>query len=463
MNEYKPMMAQSRNKAFDDPHWLFEVKWDGIRALAYLGKDLSIRSRNQKELLNKFPELKELTQLASDVVLDGEIIVMKDGRVNFKAILQRNQVSDKRDIEFMQSRYPVTYVVFDILEMDSESLLDLPLVERKKELKSRLQEGKYVVHSSTIDEHGLNYYQAVIQKNIEGIIAKRKQSTYQPGVRSSDWLKIKRIKTLDAIIFGYTTGTGSRTNTFGALLLGLYDDKNPVYIGKVGTGFTDNDLLQIKTKLDNLTSKTPWFNESDIPLDSTWVKSRLVATVGYQQLTDDSRLRSPRFQRLRNDKTPELCTFTQLQPQLLEEYYAKRDFSKTPEPVGGFRGGMENSFVIQKHHARSLHWDLRLERDRVLVSWAVPKGVPDLPHVRRLAIKTEDHPLEYGGFEGTIPKGQYGAGQVGIWDKGFYVPVKWTKDKIEVVLAGERIQGRYELIKFGNPKKNNWLLFRKKS
>jgi DNA ligase D-like protein (predicted ligase)/DNA ligase D-like protein (predicted 3'-phosphoesterase) len=463
MNEYKPMMAQSRRKAFDDPQWLFEVKWDGIRALAYIGKDLSIRSRNQKELLTKFPELKELTQLTSNVVLDGEIIIMKDGRVDFQTVAKRNQASDKKDIEFMQTKHPATYVVFDILEMDNESLLDLPLIERKKILKTRLQEGKHVVHSSTIDEHGINYYQAVIQKNLEGIIAKRKQSTYKPGARSNDWLKIKRIKTLDAIIFGYTPGAGSRTNSFGSLLLGLYDEEIPVYIGKVGTGFTDNDLLQIKAKLDNLPNKTRWFTEPDIPPDSTWVKPKLVATIGYQQLTDDSRLRSPTFQKLRNDKPPEFCTLSQLRPQLLEEYYTKRDFSKTPEPEGGISRGMENSFVIQEHHARSLHWDFRLERDGVLVSWAVPKGVPDTPGVRRLAIQTEDHPLEYGGFEGIIPKGQYGAGEVEIWDKGFYVPVKWTKDKIEVVLAGNRIQGKYELIKFGDPEKKNWLLFRKRA
>ncbi len=117
--------------------------------------------------------------------------------------------------------------------------------------------------------------------------------------------------------------------------------------------------------------------------------------------------------------------------------------------------------MVQKHAATRLHYDLRLERDGVLVSWAVPKGIPE-PGDRRLAIKTEDHPLEYGGFEGTIPRGQYGAGSVEIWDRGFYVPVKWTDEKIELVIAGDRVKGRYELVRFEKAGENEWLLFKKK-
>jgi bifunctional non-homologous end joining protein LigD len=116
--------------------------------------------------------------------------------------------------------------------------------------------------------------------------------------------------------------------------------------------------------------------------------------------------------------------------------------------------------VIQEHHSRLLHWDLRLERDGVLVSWAVPKGVPTATTEKRLAIQTEDHPLEYGGFDGIIPKGQYGAGRVEIQDRGFYITVKWSNDKIEIVFAGERIKGIYEIIQT-NIEKNEWLLFKK--
>jgi bifunctional non-homologous end joining protein LigD len=116
--------------------------------------------------------------------------------------------------------------------------------------------------------------------------------------------------------------------------------------------------------------------------------------------------------------------------------------------------------VVQEHHSQRTHWDLRLERDGVLVSWAVPKGVPMEPGDRRLAVQTEDHPLEYGGFEGVIPKGQYGAGSVEIWDRGFYVPVRWLEDKVEVALAGQRLRGRYELVQTSREKRE-WLLFKK--
>jgi bifunctional non-homologous end joining protein LigD len=184
--------------------------------------------------------------------------------------------------------------------------------------------------------------------------------------------------------------------------------------------------------------------------------------VGYHEVTTDLRLRAPRFQGLRDDKPPQLCSVAQIKPQKLDEYYRKRDFSETPEPSEGYRAGTGNSYVVQEHHATRLHYDLRLERDGVLVSWAVPKGLPLEPNDRRLAIKVEDHPLEYGGFEGPIPKGNYGAGEVSIWDYGFYVPVRWESDKIEFVLAGQRVKGRYELVRFDSAGENEWLLFRKK-
>lgn len=462
MNTYKPMMARTAEKPFDDPDWVFEVKWDGIRAIAYLGEDISLKTRNDNELIHKFPELHELSSLIDNAVLDGEIIIMKDGKPDFKAVLKRNQATNPREIQEQAATSPATYVVFDILERDGESLIDIPLMSRLEALGVVLKPGKHVIQSMVVEEHGVNYYEAILKKDLEGIIAKRKDSTYTPGSRSPDWLKIKEVKTCDCVVFGYTKGEGSREHTFGALLLGLYDEGRPVFVGRVGTGFTDSNLTSIREQLDNSIINEPWFDEEDIPKDSTWVHPKLVAQVGYQEVTEDQRLRAPRFQGFRDDKPPQLCSITQIKPQKLEEYYRKRDFNVTSEPVGGYQAGTGNSYVVQEHHASRLHYDLRLERDGVHVSWAVPRGIPLDPNERRLAIQTEDHPLEYGGFEGTIPKGQYGAGEVSIWDRGFYVPVKWTKDKIEFILAGERVKGRYELIKFDSAGEKEWLLFKKK-
>ncbi len=461
MNVYRPMLARTAEKPFNDPDWLFEVKWDGIRAIAYVGEELRIRSRNDKELSQNFPELYELKDLVSKVVLDGEIIVMKGGKVDFQLMSQRNQVENQRDIEYLRAKNPATYVVFDILKKEGKSLIDTPLSERLDILNSTLQSGKFIIKSQPVEESGIDYYEAAIAKGLEGIMAKRSKSIYQPGVRSGDWLKIKEVKECDCVVFGYTPGEGSRSDTFGSLLLGLYDNGKSTYIGRVGTGFSDKQLKRIKKNLEELETTEKWFDEPDIPDGSKWVKPKLAAKIGYQNLTKDRRLRAPRFQGFREDKPPELCSINQVKSQSLDDYYRKRDFSKTDEPIGGYGKGLGNSFVIQKHDARRLHWDLRLERDGVLVSWAVPKGIPEEVSERRLAIRTEDHPLEYGDFEGKILEGQYGAGTVDIWDKGFYVPVRWEEYKIEFVLAGKRLKARYELIRFEKAGKDQWLLFKK--
>ena len=461
MNRYKPMLAQSRDKPFDDPKWVYEVKWDDIRAIAYINESLTIRSRNDKELIERFPELHELRDLVDNIILDGEIIVMREGEVDFQLAAKRTQASDPKQIEFLQAKNPATYIVFDILEKNGEPLIGLPLSRRREILEETLKEGNFVTLSMAVEEYGVNYFQAAQERGLEGVMAKRKDSLYQPGARSSNWLKIKTVKTCDCVVFGVTPGTGNRKETFGALLLGLYDEGKPVYVGRVGTGFTDLDLQEIRDSLNTLRVNDPWFTEPDIPQESTWVNPKLVATIGYQQVTNDNRLRAPRFQGFRSDKPPLLCSINQIKPQKLEEYYAKRDFSQTPEPVGGLTQSRGNSFVVQEHHARRLHYDFRLERDGVLVSWAVPKGIPLSQGERRLAIQTEDHPLEYGGFEGSIPKGLYGAGAVSVWDKGFYVPIQWLSDKIEIVLAGERLKGRFELIRFEKAGEKEWLMFKK--
>jgi DNA ligase D-like protein (predicted ligase)/DNA ligase D-like protein (predicted 3'-phosphoesterase) len=456
------MMARRAEKPFNDPDWIFEIKWDGIRAIAYVGEDVLLKTRNNKDLIKKFPELRELSELTHNVVLDGEIVILTNGMPDFRAVASRNQASNTRDIQVLAAENPATYIVFDILEVDGESLIDQPLHYRLETLKILLKPGRHIIQGEPVREYGAQYYEAVMLKNLEGIIAKRRDSTYQPGVRSSDWLKIKQVKTCDCVVFGYTQGRGNRNDTFGALLLGLYNEGKPVYVGRVGTGFSDQDLTSIHRRLQNIQTSTPWFNESDIPSESRWVQPKLVAQVDYQEVTKNIRLRAPRFKGFRDDKPAPLCSINQIRSQQLEVYYSKRDFTKTTEPMRGSEAGIGNSYVVQKHDATRLHYDLRLERDGVLVSWAVPKGIPLESGDRRLAIQTEDHPLDYGGFEGTIPRDQYGAGIVEIWDKGFYVPIKWTDDKIEFVLAGERIKGRFELVRFEKVGEKEWILFKKK-
>ena len=459
---YKPMLAQLAKTPFDSKDWIFEIKWDGIRGISYVNDRLSIRSGNQKELRHNFPELDELKKLSKNVVIDGEIVIMKDGAADFEAILERSLSTTVHNVEYLGKRFPATYVVFDILEKENMPLTSLPLTERKKILAESVKEGKHVVLSMFVEEEGKDYYEAAVRRGVEGVIAKKKDSLYEPGTRSNNWLKIKKELTCDCVVFGFTTGEGIREETFGALILGLYDKMTPIYVGKVGTGFSQTGLQDLRNRFREIEMDEKTLQGVDARDKITWLKPEMVCEVLYQSLTKDGKLRMPRFSRLRTDKPPNECTIDQVKSTQLQEYESKRDFKVSPEPKGDAKGD-GRIFVVQEHHARRLHYDLRLEKDGVLKSWAVPKGLPMNPGEKRLAIEVEDHPLDYGNFEGTIPSGQYGAGTVKIWDRGTYEFKVWNDDMIEFMPKGETLEGRYILARFKKAGKKQWLLFKAKS
>jgi DNA ligase D-like protein (predicted ligase)/DNA ligase D-like protein (predicted 3'-phosphoesterase) len=460
MKDYKPMLAKTVETPFSSKDWIFEVKWDGIRAISYVAEDLSIKSRNQKELKSFFPEFDELKQLTSNTVLDGEIIIIRNGQVDFQAVLKRIQATTSQEINYLNLKQPALYILFDILEKDGKPVTNKPLLERKQLLVDTVKEGKNVIISDFIENSGELYYQAILEKGLEGIIAKKKDSIYIQGTRTNNWYKIKKIRECDCVIFGYTKGTGIRQNTFGALILGLYQEDHPVFVGKVGTGFTNKKLEQLSKEFENLKVNQKTLKTVDIQDDVTWIKPVLVCKVKYQTVTSDGKLRMPRFIELRKDKAPLDCKIEQIYPVKLLEYVQKRDFTKTPEPTGSKKVGKNPIFVVQEHDARRLHYDLRLEKDDVLKSWAVPKEIPLSGGIKRLAVKTEDHPLDYANFEGTIPDGQYGAGTVKIWDSGHFSIKNWESDKIEVTFDGKRLEGKYVLVRLKKSGLKNWLLFK---
>jgi bifunctional non-homologous end joining protein LigD len=466
---YKPMLAKEADVPFSDKDWIFEVKWDGFRAIAYIDDKVSLRSRNQKELIDNFPELKELSRQPKGLVLDGEIVVLSKGKVDFQALLERGKATSSTDIALKTARAPAAYVVFDILEKDGKALLELPLLDRKRVLGETVKESGMVVLADYVEEKGETYYQAVLEKGLEGVMAKKKDSHYEPGVRSLNWLKIKKLKTADCVIFGYTAGTGARKDTFGALILGLYGSGGEaVYVGKVGTGFSEETLRSLLARFQKDTSEKAPF-KADIAEKVTWLKPKFVAEIAYQVVTNDGRLRMPRFLRLRDDKNPIQCTLDQLgETKPLDKYKSKRDFTQTKEPVEqkpveakeDDTNGKGKIFVVQEHHARRLHYDFRLERGGVLKSWAVPKGIPASPEEKHLAVMVEDHPLSYASFEGEIPEGQYGAGKVIIWDNGTYNAKVWTDKMIEVILDGKKLKGRYALVPLKRAGEKNWLIIK---
>jgi len=459
---YEPMLAKSTERAFTSKDWIFEIKWDGIRAISYVDHELRMLSRNGKDLKFNFPELEELKTLTSNVVLDGEIVVMKEGRADFQTLLERANSTNPRDIEYMAGKFPATYVVFDILEKDGTPLIAASLLERKRILAEHLKEGTNVVLSRFVEKDGEAYYEAAVRKGIEGIMAKKKTSPYEPGVRSGNWLKIKKITLCDCVIFGYTKGEGIRQATFGALIIGLYDKDKPVFVGKVGTGFSESTMESLLKAFEPLEVKEKTLESVEVPEEVTWLKPELVCEVGYQSVTKDGKLRMARFRMLRVDKKPFECGVDQIRSEHLQQYIARRDFAMTAEPMGVEKKGEGRAFVVQEHHARQLHYDFRLEKEGVLKSWAVPKGVPETGGDKRLAVETENHPLDYASFEGTIPQGQYGAGTVKIWDKGEYELKVWEKDKIEFTLNGQRLHGRYVLARFKKAGEKQWVLLKTK-
>ena len=465
---YRPMLAGTAPAPFSSSDWLFEIKWDGVRAIATVGATVSLRSRNDTEIAGRFPELAELATLAPGTVLDGEIVVMRDGKPDIQALLPRLQE------DHPGPGAPVTFIVFDILRRGDEDLTRLPLTERRRILASAVREGPHVVLITSVDGQGEDYYRAAMARGLEGVMAKKKDSPYEPGVRSSAWLKIRPDRTCDCVIAGYTAGRGGRSPAFGALLLGLYENGELVPAGKVGTGFSDRLLAELMEKFAPLVTDQP--QVPGVTGKVVWLRPVLVCEVRYMAVTRDRKLRIPRFVRLRTDKPASACTTGQLTAvplqgdpalpgaaagtrQALRTYHEKRNFSVTKEPEGA-PDMSGNSFVVQEHHSHKLHYDLRLERDGVLKSWAVPKGIPETPGEKHLAVAVEDHPLEYGTFEGEIPKGEYGAGTVTIWDHGTYETKHWDEKKIEVHLQGTRLSGMYVLVKFGRAGKNDWLLFR---
>ncbi|MDD1670555.1 MAG: non-homologous end-joining DNA ligase, partial [Methanomicrobiales archaeon] len=327
---YRPMLAHTAEAPFSSEDWLFEVKWDGIRAIAYAGKTLSLLSRSGRDMAGQFPELQEMADLAPGCVLDGEIVLLREGRNDMQALLGRFQETDPRRVKEDSSRLPVTFVAFDILEKDGRPLIHLPLEERRRILGESVGEGKYLVRSVAIRGDGEHYYEEAVRRGLEGVMAKRLGSPYEPGVRSDAWLKVKAVRTLDCVVFGYTKGEGAREGTFGALIVGLCDGGKGVYIGRVGTGFDQAALGSILAALSPLKSEAPTLTGAEKG-KITWVRPAMVIEAAYHSVTREGRLRMPRFLGIRTDKAPEDCTPDQLGPgRNLLSYQAKRDFAMTP-------------------------------------------------------------------------------------------------------------------------------------
>jgi len=319
--EIRPMLATSIDEPFDGPEWLFEIKWDGYRAVAFVenGK-VRLVSRNQNELTQRYPELKDLPQFvkAKNAILDGEVVALdEEGRASFSLMQQRTGFRPGGRRAATNADVPVLYYAFDLLYLDGYDWRRMPLEEPKNKLASLLITGDALRYSDHYEQQGKALFEIARKKGLEGILAKKRDSIYQER-RSSEWLKIKITHRLECVIGGYTEPEGSRAH-FGSIVLGLYDKQGRlIHVGQAGSGFDQKSLEEVwKLLKKRETSKNPFYGEVEALRKVYWVKPELLAEIEYAEWTEGAntgsgpKLRAPVFLGLRDDKDPKECTLDQ--------------------------------------------------------------------------------------------------------------------------------------------------------
>lgn len=291
------MLASIEEKPFDNEGWIFEVKWDGYRAVAELsGNQVKLYSRNGISFLPLYPGIADaLADLKLKAVLDGEIVVLDSkGRSGFQNLQNFSE----------QEGLTLVYYVFDLMRLDGKNCGKLSLLERKNKLRSILPANNNSIrYSDHIETKGVAFFKAAGKKNLEGIMAKRADSIYSPGQRSKDWLKIKHQNIEEAVIAGFTAPRGSREH-FGSLILGVHKKGGWKYVGHTGTGFSNAVLSDLSKKLKPYIRSTSPFEEKVKVNDAvTWLKPVLVCNIKFTEKTRDGMFRHPVFQGLRIDKT----------------------------------------------------------------------------------------------------------------------------------------------------------------
>ncbi|HEX6431443.1 MAG TPA: non-homologous end-joining DNA ligase, partial [Niastella sp.] len=303
---FSPMLATLIDKPFDADNWMFEVKWDGYRAIAQCNNNkVSLISRNKKSFNEKFyPITAALEKLNINAVLDGEIIISNKEGISSFGDLQNWRSEADGDL---------LYYVFDLLWLDGYLLFDLPLQQRREILKEVLPENPSIQLSQSFNAPGTAFYEVARNMNLEGIIAKKTDSIYVPGVRTKDWLKIKIAQRHEVVIGGFTRNEGT-SKKFSSLLVGVFENNKLHYTGKIGTGFTDKEQSAMMEQFKPLIrSACPFDVEPDYNKPSrfrpnppkataTWLKPALVCEVAFAEITSDGVMRHPSFEGMRVDK-----------------------------------------------------------------------------------------------------------------------------------------------------------------
>lgn len=299
----KPMLIGTEGQPFDSEEYIYELKLDGERCIAYLDRDKTIlKNKRNILMLPKVPELENIHENVNvRCILDGELAVIKDGKPDFFEIQKRSMMSNPVKIDMAAKKYPACFTAFDILYYKDRQVTDLPLTERKELLQKAVksENGRFAV-SRFIEKNGIGFYNLAKQQELEGIVAKRKDSRYYFDRRTKDWNKIKYLQDDDFAVLGFVP----KENSMNSIILGQYQKGQLVYKGHVTLGVDGEPFRRIRAsdKTDCPFSEIPKGNENAV-----WVKPELVCTVKYMMKTESGGMRQPVFKGLREDKSPEEC------------------------------------------------------------------------------------------------------------------------------------------------------------
>lgn len=299
----QPMLIGADSQPFDSPDYIYELKLDGERCLAFLTDHTELHNKRGNLLLPKFPELAQIhKQVKKPCVLDGELMVQRNGSPDFYEVARRSIMTNRFKVELASQQYPATFVAFDILSIEERDVTSLPLLERKTLLSQNIQESDRLAVSRYIRENGTALYNLAAQQDLEGVVAKRHDSLYFCGRRTKDWIKIKNLQDDDYVVCGYI----HKGNGVSSIVLGQYDTSGKmVYKGHVTLGVGGNSFELITKTARRKTApfkSLPPGNE-----DAIWITPKHVCTVKFMQKTQSGSLRQPVFKALRTDKEPKEC------------------------------------------------------------------------------------------------------------------------------------------------------------
>ncbi|NUP43561.1 MAG: hypothetical protein HOY76_42695 [Streptomyces sp.] len=311
---YAPMMARLGTlTSVQGAGWAVEMKWDGVRALAYIeGGSVRLMSRNTKDITPAYPELQLMAGSTGGraAVIDGEIVAFDEaGRPSFEALQPRMHQRNPAAVAELTRVVPVTFMAFDILHLDDDSVVGRPYTDRRELLENTLRPGYRWEVPVWFADHADRAFDSSRQLGLEGVVCKRLGSPYRPGRRSGEWTKVKNVSAAEVVIGGWRPGGGRRSGMIGSLLLGAYDPRGRLmYVGHVGTGFTQAMLRDLQERLAPLERPDPPFDEPvprEHARDARWVEPRVVGEVQYAEVTGDGRLRHPSWRGLRPDREPD--------------------------------------------------------------------------------------------------------------------------------------------------------------